>query len=477
MRIVVAIALGTLISASVSSKDLYSEMGAGAYTRNAESRPSTSFKGEQELWRQLMTRDVLGRKGCLASIWRPAARSEEGCRSWRDVDDVGPAFDSHHNTLLVGGKANSLLVLSASSGEKLSKSSLNGPLSIQPLVFDYKPEIEVAAQPLDVGHVESAPVSQSSKESSGRYIFIGTREGEVQLFRAGPVLTPVWKGQLDSSAAGEARRVGDSLFVRSNLGSVYVFELPTGKVKWVATDDSPAQTMSRKGVSSIAVLDATSSTAENTPTKASGAKMVIAGFANGTLRSYDFKSGELIREIHLGQRDSFNDIDGEILIVGDEVIVGHYPTGVYGLTPNLNQKWHIPMPQTLHSVMNRDEIWVVTPHKIHAFSRKTRQSLWESHLPLQGVSKPIVSAGNVFLPVNDAGVLIVNGSRGQALQWIGSGLGVAGSPYIIGDLLYMMSPQGVLHIYGTSNSQHYNNERGIGLPLTARIDIKNTHQK
>jgi len=312
------------------------------------------------------------------------------------------------------------------------------------------------------GQVLSSPVVAYDR------VYIGARSGSVYCLDAytGQVL---WDYSTDGWVDATPAVADGRVFVPSRDGSLYAFDALTGQVLWVYS---------------------TGSTNLSSPVVLNGEVYFATGYPSKTLHVLDAKTGAVRRSTTLTQFTASSptlDKTSGIVFLGTSD--GKYNAWNLDLTPH----WKDGPVQT------RGKIFFATPaladgkllaiagdwdQKLHAFqiADGVDSPSWSETPPLVSVSTEVSLAASVAVTADTVYVgsacephclfaltLSTGGLRWKIPLGTGSKFGVASSPAVANNMLYLLSPQGELYAVhtGTGGVQARINLGGKGLSSPA----------
>ena len=85
-----------------------------------------------------------------------------------------------------------------------------------------------------------------------------------------------------------------------------------------------------------------------------------------------------------------------------------------------------------------------------AIDAKTKEILWKNEDLIPGVSTPIVTKGLMFGGMNDGGMFCMDANTGEEVWYEDTDDGFYASPLLVGDKVYLMDREGLMHIFETT---------------------------
>ena len=225
---------------------------------------------------------VKNRKFSVHPIWTQRTTAVENQR-YRKINRMTPVLAG--SLLLQGNAIDGLSAYSADDGKLKWRKKIHA--GVEPSALEFKGRTYVAA-------------------SDGFFYALDSKTGN-----------EIWSVNTKSENLSEPLlddRSGILYFV-SSANVVYALEADTGRQIWIHTRQDTSQFSIRGG-----------------PRPALKDDHLFVGFSDGSLVSFNAKSGSVIWENHLNKNKKFRDIDSSPLVDGDRIYVSGYDDRLYCLS-------------------------------------------------------------------------------------------------------------------------------------------------
>ncbi len=335
--------------------------------------------------------------------------------AWRaDLGDRGPFVENHtfiggvalhpsRPLVAVVGYQGRLLVLHKESGELLWEEPCSSPGSGAP-VFDG----DSLLVPTGDGRLSSYNVSR--------------REFE-------------WRRQLSGLTRAPLTLDHERLYVTDGTNTLYALSRRGGDVLWQRKREAPKD-FSLHG--------------EARPLAWKGS--VFMGFSDGVLVSYEASTGQPRWERDLApQRNEFQDVDADPVVLGDTLIAASAASGLYGLDPQTGAvRWFHPIAGVITLSEHEGDLIVGLQHgELGRFNVQSKEFLWRARFGTDGAPSRVLSfTRGLAVSLSRGGLYVLDARSGELRDQFSPGSGVL-APLAMSDegWLYASSLSGFLYAF------------------------------
>jgi len=366
----------------------------------------------RQIYAPLWQRPVTDQALCLLTIFLPA-QEEKGCVSWTRRESAGPAFHPQIGSVLVGGSDAKLHSFSAKDGALQYEKDLPGALVAQP-IFD-----------------ESAA-------------YFGTDEGHV--LRVNVITGDTkWDAEVDAEVTEPAVVSGDIVLVITGLDSVYAFSRQDGSPLWVHKHPLPPG-ITLRGQARPLVLEKN--------IEGEKKSLVFVGHATGRMTVLELNSGNVVTEVEVGQGDSFVDVDTDPIHLSGVVVAASQASGIRAFNDaNFAKVWELKEPGVVR-LAKADDVTLIAAgsKKAMGIDARTGKIMWSFTFEKGAPTRILVKDDRAIFASDLGALFVLNAQTGEPLQYWGSGLGIAADPYIVGDMLLLVTVPGRLFAFSSAFS-------------------------
>ena len=360
----------------------------------------------------------------ITKLWSVSLGDGEG-RLWLRQR---PALDG--GRLYVADDEGSVMALDAATGKRIwMTSAISVEATGNKLVFWRQ-------QTVETGLTGSPGVGNG-------LVVVGGRNGEVVAFNA-DTGEKRWSAKVTSEVLSAPLVLANRVIVRSNDGRVFGFDPADGTRKWVFDRGLP--TLSVRGNSS--------------PVGANG--LTYIGYDDGTLVALRDEDGLRVWEQMIAEPDGrtelerMADIDGEVVIDGDQLFAVSYHDKVMALAAGSGQPlWTHDVGSYAGVAVTADRVLISDKAgDVWALDRATGNSMWKQNvLEYRQLTSPVVQGDYAVVGDLEGYLHWLKLDTGDVVGRVQvDGAALRGSPRVSADgVLYAISSEGKLSAYRLGN--------------------------
>lgn len=270
-------------------------------------------------------------------------------------------------------------------------------------------------------------------EASGTAIrdrlFIGSNNGKMYSIdlSAGTVL---WTFDTKSEAVAEPLLVDGVLYFVSGSQSLFALDAVSGKQLWTYNRQDTANLMTIRGGSRPAM----------------SAGMLYVGFSDGSLVSFNAKTGTQQWEITLNRNSRFKDIDSSPVVDGDYLYISSYDDKLYCVSKSKGEIiWGVKGGGISTPVLSGDRIiFGSSKSEMIALYKKDGKEAWRFKSDNGIMTDPVLYKGYVAVGESQGSLLLLDLLTGVKKASFEPGRGVFSRPAVQSDenKIYFVSGEG-----------------------------------
>lgn len=270
-------------------------------------------------------------------------------------------------------------------------------------------------------------------EASGTAIkdrlFIGSNNGKMYSIdlSAGSVL---WTFDTKSEAVAEPLLVDGVLYFVSGSQALFALDASTGKQLWTYSRQDTSNLMTVRGGSKPSI----------------SGSILYAGFSDGSLVSFNAKTGTQQWEITLNKNTRFKDIDSSPIVDGDYIYISSYDDKLYCVSKSKGEIiWSVKGGGVSTPVISGDKIiFGSSKSEMVAVFKKDGKEFWRFKSEKGIMTDPVLFKGFVVTGESQGSLILLDLLTGVKKASFDPGRGVFSRPSVQADQdkIYFISGEG-----------------------------------
>jgi len=312
-------------------------------------------------------------------------------------------------------------------------------------------------QPLEAGAPAVAPQTG--------LVVAGTRDGWLHALR--PDGSVAWEFQAAGAFTGQARVVGDTVYVGNDDGHLYALDAATGRERWRydAKEELGTRPALADGTVYVASLEDTifavdaktgawkwhhrrerreGFTVRGAASAIVDGGVVYGAFSDGFATALDAATGKPRWERQVAPSGDYLDVDS-IQLDGGRLYAAAYSGAVVAVEAATGKPvWQHVSKEATRVAVGSGVVVAVTPTQIEALSPVDGNPIWTTPLDGTAAGEPVIAGKWLLVPAGTSGLRFLELASGRRLRVLQPGTGVTASPAVNGSRAYVLSNGGDL---------------------------------
>jgi outer membrane protein assembly factor BamB len=281
--------------------------------------------------------------------------------------------------------------------------------------------------------VAAAPVLTST------FIYVTDEAGYTSAFRRDALAeaTPAWTHFSGAPILSSPTLADGVLYVTNVDDLVYALDAQTGELKW-----RHAHKMEGVRSAELELFGAPPAVLDD--------GTVLVGFSDGFLVALGADDGTPRWSAEVGE-GAYPDLIAPAQPVGKSVVVGGYSEPLVSLDPSTRAvQWRIPVGSSSPFTLEGETLWHPGPDGVlRRIDARTGNVVWAWDSGTGGsLTQPVPTAQGLLVASSEGGLYLVDPAAGTTKWTFDPGVlltGIAATPTVVGDEVYVVSSAGVLY--------------------------------